>query len=47
MNFSVTRTFEFKWNSKSKNKQPKIFTETYPNTTYQVVTPDNFWEFVK
>lgn len=43
----ILRTFEFKWNSKSKNKQPKIFTETYPNTTYQVVTPDNFWEFVK
>lgn len=42
----ILKTFEFKWNSKNKSKQPKIFMETYPNTTYNVITPDNFWDFV-
>lgn len=42
----VLKTFEFKWNSKNKSKQPKIFMETYPDTTYNVITPDNFWDFV-
>lgn len=43
----VLKTFEFKWNVKSTSKQPSIFRETYPHTTYDVVTPDNFWNFVK
>lgn len=42
----ILKTFEFKWNSKNKSKQPKIFMETYPDTTYNVITPDNFWDFV-
>lgn len=43
----ILKTFEFKWNVKDKSKQPKVFMETYPNTTYEVVTPDNFWDFVR
>lgn len=43
----ILKTFEFKWNVKNKSKQPKVFMETYPNTTYEVVTPDNFWDFVR
>lgn len=43
----LLKTFEFKWNIRSKSKQPKIFMETYSNSTYNVITPDNFWDFVK
>jgi predicted AAA+ superfamily ATPase len=42
----VLKTFEFKWNSKAKARQPKIFKEIYPDSTYEVVTPDNFWKFL-
>ncbi|TVR83642.1 MAG: ATP-binding protein [Chitinophagaceae bacterium] len=37
--------FEFKWREK-KVKAPKLFTETYPNATFEVVTPGNFLHFV-
>jgi len=43
----VLSTFEIKHNSKPKTKLPKSFAENYPNSTYQVITPENFWEFVK
>jgi len=38
--------YEFKWNPRKICKVPKIFKETYPNSEFQCVTPDNFWEFV-
>ena len=41
------RTFEFKWSSKAKNKQPKSFAEAYPDATYEIITPENFWNFTK
>jgi len=43
----VLSTFEIKYNMKSKAKLPKSFAENYPNCTYQLITPDSFWEFVK
>lgn len=43
----VLCTFEFKWNDKVKSKRPKSFTDTYPNSTYEVVTPENYWDFVR
>ena len=43
----VLSTFEFKWNINAKIKQPKVFTEIYPGSTYNVITPDNFWDFLK
>lgn len=43
----VLSAFEIKYNPKSKAKLPKSFAEHYPNSTFQVVTPENFWEFVK
>ncbi|MGV8096206.1 MAG: ATP-binding protein [Mangrovibacterium sp.] len=43
----VLNTFEFKWNlKKNKSSQPKIFKDIYPGSTYEVITPDNFWSFV-
>lgn len=40
-------TFEFKLNPRKKVHMPKPFASNYPNSTFTVVTPDNFWEFVK
>lgn len=42
----VLHAFEFKWNSKTKNKQPRLFGATYPQSTFDVITPENFWKFV-
>lgn len=39
-------TFEFKWNVNSKATQPKLFTETYPNSTFQIITPKNVEDFL-
>lgn len=40
-------SFEFKWNTLSKAKAPRQFTLQYPEASFQIITPDNFWEFVK
>lgn len=42
----VLHTFEFKWNAKAKCSLPKAFADTYPNSTYEVVTPEHYWPFV-
>lgn len=41
------RTFEFKWSSKAKGTQPKGFFAAYPQSMFEVITPDNFWPFVR
>ncbi len=39
--------FEFKWNPKKARKQPpKPFRDAYPNTPFEVITPENYQEFV-
>lgn len=38
--------FEFKWNPKKKTKQPAGFKKAYPNASYTVVSPDNFFDFL-
>ena len=43
----ILKTFEFKWNTKAKSKQPKVFMESYPNSVYEIITPENFWSFVR
>ena len=43
----VLRTFEFKWNDKVKVNRPKSFVDAYPNSTYEVVTPENYWNFIR
>ena len=40
------RAFEFKWNSKRTPSAPALFSSSYPESTFTVVTPDNFWDFV-
>jgi hypothetical protein len=39
--------YEFKW---SKTKQPRLtetFAKNYPDHTFEVVSPDNYQDFVK
>jgi predicted AAA+ superfamily ATPase len=43
----MLRTFEFKWRSASKATLPATFKETYPAATFNVVTPDSFWWFMR
>lgn len=42
----MIKTFEFKWNTQKKTRQPQSFFNSYPNSTFNVITPDNFWEFI-
>lgn len=37
--------YEFKWR-KTNARIPKPFAENYPDTSLQVITPENFWDFV-
>jgi predicted AAA+ superfamily ATPase len=43
----VLHTFEFKWNGKAKSSQPKAFASSYPGSTYEVITPENYGAFVR
>ncbi len=41
------RTFEFKWNIKARSVQPSTFSKNYPGSSYEVITPDNYWTFLE
>ena len=43
----MLHTFEFKWNGKARSSQPKVFARSYPSSTYEVITPENYWAFLK
>lgn len=38
--------YEIKW-QKRKKKAPKTWRENYPNSQWQIITKDNFWNFFK
>lgn len=39
--------FEMKWSPKRQPKMPPIFSETYPNSDFEVLSPENFSQFLK
>jgi len=41
------KAFEFKWNEKRKASVPTSFKQSYPDCEYEVITPKNFWNFIK
>ncbi len=43
----ILRTFEFKWSGKACATQPLSFSKAYPNISYDVITPENYWDFLK
>jgi predicted AAA+ superfamily ATPase len=38
--------FEFKYNAQAKSKFPKVFQETYPESDFKIINPDNFYELM-
>lgn len=38
--------YEFKWNIKSKARIPLSFSKAYPNHSFQVITPENYPDFL-
>jgi uncharacterized protein len=38
--------FEFKWNKNSKARFSKSFLEAYPNNETQIITPENYFDFI-
>ena len=38
--------YEMKWNPRAKASITKTFTDAYPNTDFQVITPDNIADFL-
>ena len=40
------RAFEFKWNTKTKYKKPKQFLTAYPDSSLELITPENMEEFL-
>lgn len=38
--------YEFKWNTKAKNKIPKMWSETYPGADHMTITRTNYGDFV-
>ena len=43
----MLHTYEFKWNGKARSSQPKVFASSYPSSTYEVITPENYWAFLR
>lgn len=39
------QTIEIKWNAKTRSKLPLSFTNKYPDSDFQVINSENFWEF--
>ena len=40
------QAFEFKWNTKAKSKIPEDFLRTYPNSSFETITPINYLSFI-
>jgi len=40
-------TYEFKWNSNKKAKQPIAWQKTYINTTFKVINSDNYLNWIR
>ena len=38
--------YEFKWNPANKHKNPKLFLNAYPESTFQIIHPGNMEEFL-
>jgi len=38
--------YEFKWNAQAKASVPRSFASAYPEATFRLITPQNFWDFV-
>lgn len=39
--------YEFKWSTDKGASLPKTFQNAYPNTTFEVIRPDNYLDFLR
>lgn len=39
-------SYEFKWHPVKTVRAPKTFLNAYPEATFKVITPENYWEFL-
>jgi hypothetical protein len=42
---ALIAAFEFKWGTKPA-KAPQAFTQAYPNTSFEVINPENYLAFI-
>jgi predicted AAA+ superfamily ATPase len=42
----VLHCYEFKWSATKQPRMPAHFHETYPNSTFEVVSPENFLDYL-
>lgn len=42
----VLHAYEFKWNAKTKLKVPKQFSESYPESKIEIITQENYIDFI-
>ncbi len=38
--------YECKWSEKKKSRPPATWAEAYPDATFQVITPENYQDFI-
>ena len=38
--------YEFKWKTKGKTRLPKTFSNAYPDSSFQMITPGTFQSFI-
>ena len=41
------RAYEIKWNAGKKVNFPKTFARVYPEASFEVITPENFYDFIE
>jgi len=42
----ILHTFEFKWSTRKHPEQPKLFAESYPQSTYDIINRENYWKYL-
>lgn len=42
----VFSAFEFKWSPDTRARIPNLFLETYPESTFEKIDPNNYWRFL-
>lgn len=43
----MLHAFEFKWKASAQARVPRSFTEAYPNSSFETITPEHFWNFIR
>lgn len=43
----LLHAYEFKWKENKKISVPKDFIAAYPDSTFETITPSNFWSFLR